>query len=87
MGRLTRGVPTPTRQLTKTLKSGQDGFADRSAALDDRVGPAQVGGVDRADVLLQGAAQNACVHQLRNLGQEPMLLIHVGSPKEGTDRH
>ena len=87
MGRLTRGVPAPTRQLTKTLKSREDDFADRSAALDDRVSPPQVSGVDWAEVVLQRAAQNAGIHQLRNLSQEPMVLIHVGSPKERASEH
>ncbi|KAG1253206.1 hypothetical protein G6F65_017567 [Rhizopus arrhizus] len=57
------------------------------AAFDERVGAAQVGGVDRAVVLAQRRAQGAVVDQAGRLVQQFVLGDHVGRVVQGAREH
>jgi hypothetical protein len=55
----------------------EDDLAPGTAALDERVNPLQVGGVDGRVSLRRRGAQRPCVHQARDLIEQDTLLGHV----------
>jgi len=56
-------------RVSSSSESRQHHLALRLSALDERVGAAQVFGVDGAQLVVDGAADAAGVHQLGYLGQ------------------
>src|SRR5882672_6248107 len=69
------------------LEAGENNFAPRAAALEQRVRSAQIFGFDRAEVSLGGGADATGVDQVRHFLQQASLFLHVGRLIERTREH
>src|SRR5438552_556425 len=103
LARTSSGLPSsaarlmsePARRAARTAMfrsgcispSGENQLADHGAALEAAVRLAQVLGVDRLELLLQGAADLPGVDPAGDPAEQPVLLDHVGRAVGGAREH
>ena len=68
-------------------EASQHNFALRPAAFEQRVGTAQVLGIDLPHVRVSSRSNTTRVDQIAHFLQQPTLLLHVGSLEERAREH